>query len=134
MVFITVVLLNCMDFWVVKNVTGRILVSLRWWNRINEKGENEWVYEGPPKKLEPNTDYRVFWYTLYLVPVIWAILLFFKVISLDLFDGNLCMISFLLTGANLYGYYHCDKEQQANLGKFGRNTVVNIVSRGLIGA
>ena len=48
-IFITVILLNCMDFWVVKNITGRILVSLRWWNRINEKGENEWVYEGPPK-------------------------------------------------------------------------------------
>eukprot|EP00826_Nyctotherus_ovalis_P041714 TRINITY_DN4243_c0_g3_i11.p2 TRINITY_DN4243_c0_g3~~TRINITY_DN4243_c0_g3_i11.p2 ORF type:complete len:106 (+),score=20.86 TRINITY_DN4243_c0_g3_i11:94-411(+) len=47
--FIVVVLLNCMDFWLVKNVTGRILVSLRWWNRINEKGENEWVYEGPPR-------------------------------------------------------------------------------------
>ena len=49
MVFIVVVLLNCMDFWLVKNVTGRILVSLRWWNRINEKGENEWIYEGPKK-------------------------------------------------------------------------------------
>ena len=49
MLFIVIVLLDCMDFWFVKNVTGRILVSLRWWNRINEIGDDQWIFEGPKK-------------------------------------------------------------------------------------
>ena len=31
-VYITVLLLAVFDFWVVKNITGRLLVGLRWWN------------------------------------------------------------------------------------------------------
>ena len=30
--FIIVVVLSAFDFWTVKNVTGRLLVGLRWWN------------------------------------------------------------------------------------------------------
>jgi hypothetical protein len=32
------VFLAALDFWVVKNVSGRILVGLRWWNEINDEG------------------------------------------------------------------------------------------------
>jgi hypothetical protein len=34
MVFVAVVLLLAFDFWTVKNVTGRLLVGLRWSNKI----------------------------------------------------------------------------------------------------
>ncbi|KAJ7008121.1 Golgi apparatus membrane protein-like protein ECHIDNA [Populus alba x Populus x berolinensis] len=37
-IFVVMVLLAALDFWVVKNVSGRILVGLRWWNEINEAG------------------------------------------------------------------------------------------------
>ena len=43
--FIMVMLMHAFDFWTVKNVTGRILVGLRWGNRIKEDGSNEWVYD-----------------------------------------------------------------------------------------
>lgn len=39
------VLLAALDFWVVKNVSGRILVGLRWWNEINDLGESVWKFE-----------------------------------------------------------------------------------------
>ena len=42
---ISVVLLLAADFWTVKNVTGRLLVGLRWWNKVNEDGSTEWVFE-----------------------------------------------------------------------------------------
>ena len=46
--FITVtvicILLLAADFWVVKNLTGRILVGLRWWSTYNEKGEEVWKF------------------------------------------------------------------------------------------
>ena len=46
--FITVILLLAFDFWTVKNVTGRLMVGLRWWNRVKEDGSSEWVFESKP--------------------------------------------------------------------------------------
>ena len=43
--FIIILLLLSADFWIVKNVTGRLLVGLRWWNKISEDGESSWVFE-----------------------------------------------------------------------------------------
>ena len=34
--FVPCVILLCVDFWVVKNITGRIMVGLRWWSDIDE--------------------------------------------------------------------------------------------------
>ena len=34
-----------MDFWTVKNVSGRLLVGLRWWNDVDEAGQNHWRFE-----------------------------------------------------------------------------------------
>lgn len=44
-IFVVTVLLSALDFWVVKNVSGRILVGLRWWNEINDLGESVWKFE-----------------------------------------------------------------------------------------
>lgn len=44
-IFVLTVLLAALDFWVVKNVSGRILVGLRWWNEIDDNGESVWRFE-----------------------------------------------------------------------------------------
>ena len=44
--FIGVVIILSMDFWLTKNVSGRLLAGLRWWNHVDEKtGEMTWYYE-----------------------------------------------------------------------------------------
>lgn len=43
--FLTVILLLAFDFWTVKNVTGRLLVGLRWWNKVDEDGTSTWMFE-----------------------------------------------------------------------------------------
>lgn len=43
--FVTVVLLLSMDFWTVKNITGRLMVGLRWWNYVDDNGKSHWVFE-----------------------------------------------------------------------------------------
>lgn len=43
--FLTVVLLLAFDFWTVKNVTGRLMVGLRWWNKVEEDGTSTWMFE-----------------------------------------------------------------------------------------
>ena len=40
LVFIVVLLFGAFDFWTTKNITGRLLVGLRWWMDFNEKGES----------------------------------------------------------------------------------------------
>lgn len=45
MIFIVCVLLLALDFWTVKNVSGRLLVGLRWWNEIMPDGSSEWRFE-----------------------------------------------------------------------------------------
>lgn len=43
--FIVVVLFAAFDFWTVKNVTGRLLVNLRWHSEIDDFGNERYIYE-----------------------------------------------------------------------------------------
>ena len=43
--FLTILLLLAMDFWTVKNISGRLLVGLRWWNKVEEDGTSRWIFE-----------------------------------------------------------------------------------------
>lgn len=52
--FVFIVLLLSADFWTVKNITGRILVGLRWWNYIDEEGKSIWVYESRVSLVIPD--------------------------------------------------------------------------------
>lgn len=52
------------DFWTVKNVSGRLLVGLRWWNEIKDDGSNEWVFESKENRTVNATDSRMFWFIL----------------------------------------------------------------------
>ena len=44
-IFIVVLLLSALDFWAVKNITGRKLVGLRWWSGFKDDGTEEWYFE-----------------------------------------------------------------------------------------
>ena len=44
-IFIVIILLLAMDFWVVKNITGRLMVGLRWWNKVEDDGSSTWLFE-----------------------------------------------------------------------------------------
>lgn len=40
-----VVILLSLDFWTVRNVSGRTLVGLRFWNQVDDTGNSFWVFE-----------------------------------------------------------------------------------------
>ncbi|XP_043708009.1 Golgi apparatus membrane protein-like protein ECHIDNA isoform X3 [Telopea speciosissima] len=68
-IFVVTVLLAALDFWVVKNVSGRILVGLRWWNEINDLGESIWKFECLDQESLSRMNKKdswLFWWTLYL--------------------------------------------------------------------
>uniref|UniRef100_A0A8C5Y8Q9 Golgi apparatus membrane protein TVP23 homolog n=1 Tax=Microcebus murinus TaxID=30608 RepID=A0A8C5Y8Q9_MICMU len=78
---VTILLLLSCDFWAVKNVTGRLMSGLRWWNHIDEDGKSHWVFES--RKVSPqenktvsDAEARIFWLELITCPVLWVIFAF----------------------------------------------------------
>jgi hypothetical protein len=115
------ILLLAADFWVVKNVTGRLLVGLRWWNKV-ENDTTTWVFEsaeqyqqqgGRPRYQVNPFDKNVFWTVLYATPLAWGAFFVMALISFHwewlLVDG----LALALAGANVYGYYKCSTDQKA---------------------
>ena len=109
--FLVVVISAAFDFWVVKNVTGRLLVNLRWWSEIDEAGEENWIYESDDgSKPVGRTDSFVFWAALYAYPMVWFIFGLIDLISFKIFWVNLCVLCFTLSFTNASGYYYCQKD------------------------
>ncbi|NWW91398.1 TV23A protein, partial [Rhynochetos jubatus] len=108
--FVTILLLLSFDFWSVKNVTGRLLVGLRWWNQIDEDGKSHWVFEAervPTIAASTEAEARIFWLGLIICPVIWTVFFFSTLFSLKLKWLALVIAGISLQTANLYGYIHC---------------------------
>jgi hypothetical protein len=114
-VFICVVciLLLAFDFWTVKNVTGRLLVGLRWWNNVRDDGSNEWVFESieNPGEVHPS-DARLFWTGLYATPVIWAVFLLVAILKFSVSWLVIVLVALVLSFANIVGYYKCSNDQK----------------------
>ena len=118
LIFILVVLLNSFDFWFVKNVSGRILVGLRWWNEVREDGTEVWIFESDHEKRATSIDTTLFWGSLYAAPAFWGVFLIIELIGLSLIWFLVCLISFVLTFSNTVGYYKCSGEQKKKLSQF----------------
>jgi hypothetical protein len=68
--------LLAIDFYYLKNIAGRRLVGLRWWNEVNSHtGESHWVFESADSDRQINaTDRRFFWLALYAQPALWVVM------------------------------------------------------------
>uniref|UniRef100_A0A8C3B4A1 Golgi apparatus membrane protein TVP23 homolog n=1 Tax=Cyclopterus lumpus TaxID=8103 RepID=A0A8C3B4A1_CYCLU len=86
--FVVIITLLSFDFWSVKNVTGRLLVGLRWWNQIDEDGKSLWVFEAKKASLGNNigteAEARIFWLGLIICPLIWTFFFFTSLFSLKI--------------------------------------------------
>ncbi|OQR84651.1 hypothetical protein ACHHYP_13099 [Achlya hypogyna] len=110
-VFVICILLLAFDFWTVKNVSGRLLVGLRWWNRINEDGTSEWIFESHEDMTEVDPlDAKVFWTGLYGAPCIWALFLLIAVLKFNLEWALIAIVALMLSAANIVGYTKCSKD------------------------
>ncbi|KAI3636053.1 hypothetical protein MIR68_005934 [Amoeboaphelidium protococcarum] len=145
--FITITILLSFDFWTVKNLSGRFLVGLRWWNdsevssavestgsqqapglQQNDKGR--WVFESrPPNHPQNKTDARVFWWSLYITQVAWIVFLIVSIIKLNFTWLLLVMLALSLNTANLVGYSRCEKDRKQRY----KNNSFFSVNTGLLG-
>jgi hypothetical protein len=77
LIFILTVTLLAFDFYYLKNIAGRRLVGLRWWNEVNSQtGQSNWVFESadPETRIINSTDRRFFWLALYAQPALWLVM------------------------------------------------------------
>lgn len=118
--FLMMVFLLSADFYLVKNLSGRLLVGMRWWNYVDDDGRSHWVFES--KKGDSNYEARInphearlFWMALVVCPVIWALLLLVALVGFKFEWMLLVLIALSLNGANLYGYIKCNFGAAANL-------------------
>jgi len=116
--FVCIILLLSADFWTVKNITGRLLVGLRWWNYVDDDGKSHWVFEArkgsPQGRVNPHES-RMFWMALILCPGMWCIFFIVALFALKFKWLLLVMIALTLNGANLYGYIKCKFGTKENL-------------------
>jgi len=115
------ILLLAADFWVVKNITGRLLVGLRWWNKV-ENDTTTWIFEsaeqmplpgGRPRMQINPFDRSVFWTVLYFTPALWSLFFVWDVITFKFQWLLIVGMALALSCANVYGYYKCSSDQSA---------------------
>jgi hypothetical protein len=113
MFVVCIILLAC-DFWTVKNVSGRLLVGLRWWSYVREDGSNEWIFESLEDTAELSPlDSRIFWGALYSAPTCWVLLFVIGLLRLQIEYLPVVCAAILMSGANIIGYVKCSNSAKA---------------------
>jgi len=127
--FVFVVLALSLDFWLVKNLSGRLLAGLRWWNIVREdddamdqvkKPKMEWHFEAwtaEDQEVARNAQVNLFWTGLVGQQLIWILLLLATVFSLQLGWFVITVIANGLNCANLYGYIRCRLQRKDSVVK-----------------
>ncbi|KFA52476.1 hypothetical protein S40293_05634 [Stachybotrys chartarum IBT 40293] len=139
MIFIVTILLLAADFYYLKNIAGRRLVGLRWWNEIDPaSGEAKWVFESsePGTKVVNATDSRFFWLALYVQPVLWVVMAVLALVRLQFLWLPLVIIALVLTVMNTLAFSRCDKFSQAsNLAgsAFGSTNLAGSIASNMMG-
>ncbi|KAK0733396.1 hypothetical protein B0T26DRAFT_684059 [Lasiosphaeria miniovina] len=117
MIFIATILLLAADFYYLKNIAGRRLVGLRWWNEVDPStGDSHWVFESsePGTKVINATDSRFFWLAIYAQPLLWFVLAVVALFRLNFIWLPLVAIALALTITNSLAFSRCDKFSQAS--------------------
>ncbi|CEL93044.1 unnamed protein product [Vitrella brassicaformis CCMP3155] len=126
--FVVTTVFLAFDFWTVKNVTGRLLVGMRWWNDIKEDGTSEWIFESLTDERQINsTDKNVFWAGLWLWPVAWVVFLFVEIFRLQFTYLPIPIMGLILAGSNTIGYWKCSKDAKDKVRQWAQHNAVRAV-------
>lgn len=130
--FVLVTLLSAVDFWTVKNVTGRLLVGLRWWNYIDDAGNSHWRFESHEgDRVIHSQDSNAFWAVLFVTPVIWLVLAIAAFVTFSFMWGLLTLVGFGLNAVNVMGYIKCKKDAGKKLSALAGSMGGSILAKGM---
>jgi len=123
--FIIAVIFLALDFWTTKNVSGRLLVGLRWWNEIREDGSNVWIFESAAADSQTHpVQSKIFWIALIVTPVTWGAFLLSRIIVADWNWVILCALACVLAGANVTGYIKCARDARKKVQDMATSFVI----------
>lgn len=114
--FIAILALISADFWWVKNVSGRILVGMRWWNIVDDAGGSQWHFESRAENsasvtveaaLQRSFESNLFWLSLVAFQIVWVLFLLLNLFTFRLNWFVVTLIANVMSGSNLYGYVRC---------------------------
>jgi hypothetical protein len=115
-VFVICIILLAFDFWTVKNISGRLLVGLRWWSVVKDDGSNEWIFESLEDMAEISAiDSRIFWGGLYLSPICWSFLFIVCLLRFKLEYMPIVLAAVVLNSANVIGYIKCSSSAKSKM-------------------
>ncbi|KAJ7746932.1 Golgi apparatus membrane protein TVP23 [Mycena maculata] len=108
---VVVVVLLAMDFWNCRNVAGRTLVGLRFWNQVDEDGESYWVFESrdPSRPANP-VDSRMFWIAIYVFPLLWVALFIVSLLRFKLSFIPIVVLALVFNVTNAIGFTYADRD------------------------
>ncbi|KAF9569748.1 DUF846-domain-containing protein [Agrocybe pediades] len=108
---VIVVVLLAMDFWNCRNVSGRTLVGLRFWNQVDDDGESYWVFESrdPSRPANP-IDSKMFWIALYTFPALWVALLIVSLLKLGFSFIPIVILALVFNVTNVVGFTYADRD------------------------
>jgi hypothetical protein len=108
---VAVVVLLSMDFWNCRNVAGRTLVGLRFWNQVDEDGESYWVFESrdPSQPANP-IDSKLFWTALYVYPVMWIFLFIVSILKFNISFLPIVALALVFNVTNVIGFTYADRD------------------------
>ncbi|KAL0482972.1 hypothetical protein AKO1_014870 [Acrasis kona] len=108
--FVICILFISFDFWTVKNITGRLMVGLRWWNEVQEDGSNVWRFESRENLDDvAQMDSYFFWVVLYAQPVLWVLILIVSILLAKPSWFFVNALAIVLGSFNAWGYFKCQK-------------------------
>lgn len=114
--FVICIILLAFDFWTVKNVSGRLLVGLRWWSYVKEDGSDEWIFETLEDMAEISpTDSRFFWGALYVTPAVWTLMLLMGLLRLKFEYLPIVIAALMMSTTNIYGYMKCSSSANSKI-------------------
>ncbi|KAF8507063.1 Golgi apparatus membrane protein TVP23 [Russula emetica] len=128
---VIVVVLLAMDFWNCRNVAGRTLVGLRFWNQVDDNGESSWIFESrdPSRPANP-VDSRLFWTALYVFPALWLGLFFVSLLKFNLSFIPIVMLALVFNVTNVVGFTYADRDAKK---RWANNVVSSNWSMGGLG-
>lgn len=82
--------------------------GLRWWNKVADDGTSEWIFESKRGFAPHPSESKIFWWSLYLTPIIWSFFLITAILKLSFAWSVLVLVGISLSTSNLFGYRKCD--------------------------
>lgn len=110
LLFILVTLLSAFDFYMVKNISGRLMIGMRWWSDLDSQGKEQWNFESHETTFQPQSGHSsIFWTSLGVSVLFWGFFCFLNILSLKIYWLLVTGIAFSLAGINLWAFFKCSR-------------------------